>query len=43
VHGRTVILIDDVYTTGSTVAECSRVLRQAGAKGIYVITVARAV
>ena len=43
VHGRKVILLDDVFTTGSTVAECSRVLRQAGAEGVYVITVARAV
>ena len=43
VRGRKVILLDDVYTTGSTVAECSRVLRQAGAEVVYVITVARAV
>jgi ComF family protein len=43
VRGKKIILLDDVYTTGSTVAECSRVLRQAGAEGVYVITVARAV
>jgi len=43
VRGKKIVLLDDVYTTGSTVAECSRVLRQAGAEGIYVITVARAV
>ena len=43
VRGRKIILLDDVYTTGSTVAECSRVLRKAGADEIYVITVARAV
>ena len=41
-RGRKVLLVDDVYTTGSTVAECSRVLRQAGAEAVYVITVARA-
>jgi ComF family protein len=43
VRGKKIVLLDDVYTTGSTVAECSRVLRQAGAEGVYVITVARAV
>ena len=42
-RGKKIILLDDVYTTGSTVAECSRVLRKAGADEIYVITVARAV
>ena len=41
VRGRTIGLIDDVYTTGSTLRECSRVLRHAGAE-VVVITVARA-
>ena len=35
------ILIDDVFTTGSTVNECSRVLRGAGAASVRVMTVAR--
>lgn len=35
-----VLLIDDVYTTGSTVNECSRVLAQEGMK-VYSLTVAR--
>ncbi len=39
--GRTVLLVDDVYTTGATVAECSRVLRRAGAKAVDVLTLAR--
>lgn len=43
VRGKKVILLDDVYTTGSTVAECSRVLRKGGAEEVYIITVARAV
>ncbi|HEX9080089.1 MAG TPA: ComF family protein [Desulfuromonadaceae bacterium] len=43
VAGKRVLLLDDVLTTGSTVEECSRVLKRAGAAGVTVITVARAV
>lgn len=35
-----VILVDDVMTTGSTADECSRVLKRAGAKVVYVLTFA---
>ncbi len=38
---QSVLLIDDVYTTGATAKECSRALRSAGYKHIYVLTVAR--
>ena len=42
VIGRHLLLIDDIFTTGSTVEECSRVLRNAGAASVRVLTVARA-
>jgi ComF family protein len=41
VSGAKVLLVDDVYTTGSTVNACSKVLRQAGAERIEVFTLAR--
>lgn len=41
VHGKRVLLVDDVLTTGSTVSECSKVLKRAGAEAVFVVTVAR--
>jgi len=40
-RGANVILIDDVFTTGATLQECAKVLKQAGASGVWAITVAR--
>lgn len=37
-----VLLVDDILTTGSTLSECARVLREAGAQSVYAITAARA-
>jgi ComF family protein len=42
VKGRRVLLVDDVYTTGSTVKECAVALKAAGAREVTVVTVARA-
>jgi ComF family protein len=41
-QGRRVLLVDDVMTTGATLAECSRVLRRAGAADVQVTALARA-
>jgi len=38
---RHLILVDDVFTTGSTVEECARALRAAGAASVRALTVAR--
>lgn len=39
--GKSILLVDDIYTTGSTVSECCKVLLKAGAKEIKVFTIAR--
>ena len=41
-HGKKIILVDDVITTGATLNECARVLKQAGAKEILAVTIAKA-
>jgi ComF family protein len=41
VKGRSVLLVDDVLTTGTTASECARVLRRGGAEKVLVATVAR--
>ena len=41
VIGKTVILVDDVITTGATVGECAKVLKLAGAKRVWAVAVAK--
>ena len=43
IKDKTLILIDDVYTTGATVKECTKALKKAGAKSVHVLTLARVV
>jgi len=39
IKNKNLLLVDDVFTTGATVNECSRVLRENGAKSVTVLTV----
>lgn len=41
--GKSLLLVDDVFTTGATANECSRALCSAGAKGVYVLSLARGI
>ncbi len=40
--GKTLLLCDDVVTTGATLSECARILRTAGAERVFAVTLARA-
>jgi ComF family protein len=41
IAGRTVLLLDDLFTTGATLTECGRALKTAGAADVRVLTLAR--
>lgn len=43
VRGRNIILVDDVYTSGSTAAACARLLKRSGAESVELLTWARVV
>ena len=40
-QNKKIILIDDIFTTGSTVNECSKILKQSGVKQIGIFTIAK--
>ena len=40
--GKRILLVDDIVTTGATLCECARTLRQAGAASVVCVTVCRA-
>ena len=42
VAGKNILLIDDVFTTGSTINECARILKENGAERVDFFTIARA-
>lgn len=41
IQNKKIILLDDIYTTGATAEECSKILKQNGAKEILVLTIAK--
>ena len=43
VRGRTILLVDDIMTTGSTLSECAKALKAAGAWRVWSVTLARSV
>jgi ComF family protein len=42
IEGKNILIIDDVFTTGSTVSACAKVLKKNGAGKVFVLTLARA-
>jgi ComF family protein len=41
VEGENILLIDDVFTSGATVSNCAKILKEKGAAKVYVLTIAR--
>lgn len=41
IKNKKILLLDDIYTTGSTLAECSKMLKEAGAEEIGIFTIAK--
>ncbi|MDD5439842.1 MAG: ComF family protein [Candidatus Omnitrophica bacterium] len=43
VKGKTILLVDDIFTTGATMNECSRILKDAGCRAVYGFALARGI
>jgi predicted amidophosphoribosyltransferase len=43
VENETILLIDDVFTSGATASACARVLKDAGALEVFVLTIGRTI
>ena len=41
IKDKNIVLFDDIYTTGSTVNACAKILKENGAKEILVLTIAK--
>jgi ComF family protein len=41
IENKTILLLDDVYTTGTTMDQCAKVLKENGAKEVWGLSVAR--
>lgn len=42
IKNKTVLIVDDVFTTGATLSECAKVLREAGARQVWGVVLAKA-
>lgn len=42
IRGKSILILDDVFTTGATTNECARVLKENGARKVYVLAISRA-
>jgi len=41
IQDKNILLLDDIYTTGATTAECTKALKAAGAKSVHILTLSR--